>query len=87
MTDEQIGEILFWLLAAALLMALLGLFLGIRVRVPARALVALLGSTVAAGLWSWAVVTLPAETIGGWLTWGSLGGMFFGLFWALTRGK
>lgn len=87
MTNEQIGEILFWALAATLLLVFLALFLGIRLRIAARVLGILFGIPVAIGVFSWMIKILPAETIGGWLTWGSLGGMCFGLLWVLTRGR
>lgn len=87
MTNEQIGEIIFWLLAAALILALLSLFLDIRIRFSARALAIVAGIPIASGMLFWAVTNLQPEIIGKWLTWGLLGGMYFGLFWALTRGR
>lgn len=87
MTNEQIGGIIFWILFAALVLAFLGLLLGIRIRISARALVVVVGIPAAVGAFSWAAANLPPEIVGGWLTWGLLGGMCFGLLWALTRGR
>jgi hypothetical protein len=85
MSAEQIGGILFWLMFSALVLVFLGLLLGIRV--PARALAKTGGGLVACAVAILVISRLPAETIGGILTWGSLGLMFFGLFWALTQGR
>lgn len=87
MSNEQIGGIIFWLLATALILALLGLFLDIRIRFSAHVLATAAGIPIALGVLFWAVTNLPPEIVGGWLTWGSLGGMCFGLFWVLTRGR
>ena len=85
MSAEQIGEILFWAICAAMVLAFLGLILGIRI--PARFLAKVGGGLVACTAAILVISRLPAETIGGILTWGSLGLMYFGLFWALTRGR
>jgi len=68
-----------------MVMAFLGLLLGIRF--PARALAKAGGGLVACAVTILVISRLPAETVGGILTWGSLGLMYFGLFWALTRGR
>jgi hypothetical protein len=85
MSAEQIGGILFWTLFAAMILAFLGLLLGIRF--PARALAKAGGGLVACAVAILVISRLPAETIGGILTWGSLALMCFGLFWALTQGR
>jgi len=83
MSAEQIGGILFWSLFAALILAFLGLLLGIRV--PARFLAKVGGGLVACTVAILVISRLPAETIGGILTWGSLASMGLGLLWVLTR--
>ena len=85
MSAEQIGGILFWTCFSALILAFLGLLLGIRV--PARFLAKVGGGLVACVLVVLAISRLPVEVIGGILTWGSLGLMGFGLFWVLVGGR
>ena len=85
MSAEQIGGILFWTLFAAMILAFLGLFLGIRF--PARAMAKAGGGIVVSIVIVLTISRFPAETIGGILTWGSLGLMCFGLFWVLTQGR
>ena len=79
MSAEQIGGILFWTLFAAMILAFLGLFLGIRAMAKAG------GGLVACAVAILFVSRLPTEIVGGILTWGLLALMYFGLFWALTR--
>ena len=85
MNAEQIGGILYWSFFAALVLTFLGLFLDIRF--PVRCLAKAGGGIVVSIVIVLIISHLPAETIGGILTWGSLGLMFFGLFWALTQRK
>lgn len=87
MSEQVIGGVIFWSLFAALILAFLGALLGIRVRVSGRALSLAIGIPAAIWVADRFIASLPPEGIGGGIVWSFLGGMFFGLFWALTRGK